>query len=523
MQSARTSGATCAAAHRARSSSGGGSGRRRPCGCAPRPAPRRPGPPAGSRTARRRRRAPRGRGRRSGAGASGRWGRGRWAPSADPRTYAVGVGCCAHDGRMKSAPLALAGLVVALTAGCSADTASSGRPRAGHDARATRTGRSRWRRSTGSTSPGRWPSCRTATCCSPSATARCTCVTPTPASGSRSRARPRWSTRARAGSATCCRARRTPRTGWSTSAGPRPATGESAPPWAAAASRPTATAEPSRTSRSSGARPRRSTARATSATGWRSRPTASTSSSPPVTGSSGTPAQDTTNTLGSIVRLTIDGEPAPGNPMADEGGVTARDLELGPPQPARSRVRARRDVVVLGDGARGRRRAQPRRGRRQLRLAGGVQRQRLRRRRDPRPRRGGRVRRPGEVVDAEHLPGQPADLLRRDVRGLAGRRLPRRALRRGAGARRPRRTSAPRDAEVYDLGRADPGGRAGARRGDLAARGRGCRAAAAADAGEVEARCGTARLASPTPAPSRRTCAGAAAEPGSWGSRSQPR
>jgi glucose/arabinose dehydrogenase len=35
------------------------------------------------------------------------------------------------------------------------------------------------------------------------------------------------------------------------------------------------------------------------------------------------PAQDTGNTLGTIVRLTLDGEPAPGNPLADEGGVSA--------------------------------------------------------------------------------------------------------------------------------------------------------------------------------------------------------
>lgn len=41
------------------------------------------------------------------------------------------------------------------------------------------------------------------------------------------------------------------------------------------------------------------------------------------------PAQDTANTLGSIVRLTLDGEPAPGNPMADEGGVTAEIWSWG--------------------------------------------------------------------------------------------------------------------------------------------------------------------------------------------------
>lgn len=41
------------------------------------------------------------------------------------------------------------------------------------------------------------------------------------------------------------------------------------------------------------------------------------------------PAQDTSNTLGSIVRLTLDGEPAPGNPMADEGGATAEIWSWG--------------------------------------------------------------------------------------------------------------------------------------------------------------------------------------------------
>ena len=36
-----------------------------------------------------------------------------------------------------------------------------------------------------------------------------------------------------------------------------------------------------------------------------------------------TPAQDTSTTLGKIVRLTLDGEPAPGNPLADRGGDAA--------------------------------------------------------------------------------------------------------------------------------------------------------------------------------------------------------
>lgn len=41
------------------------------------------------------------------------------------------------------------------------------------------------------------------------------------------------------------------------------------------------------------------------------------------------PAQDTSNTLGTVVRLTPDGEPAPGNPLADEGGVSAEIWSWG--------------------------------------------------------------------------------------------------------------------------------------------------------------------------------------------------
>ena len=43
----------------------------------------------------------------------------------------------------------------------------------------------------------------------------------------------------------------------------------------------------------------------------------------------GDPAQDTTNTLGTIVRLTLDGEPAAGNPLADEGGAAAEIWSWG--------------------------------------------------------------------------------------------------------------------------------------------------------------------------------------------------
>ncbi|AWW74117.1 dehydrogenase [Erythrobacter sp. KY5] len=42
-----------------------------------------------------------------------------------------------------------------------------------------------------------------------------------------------------------------------------------------------------------------------------------------------TPAQDLTNTLGTIVRLNLDGTPAQGNPFADQGGVTAEIWSYG--------------------------------------------------------------------------------------------------------------------------------------------------------------------------------------------------
>lgn len=42
-----------------------------------------------------------------------------------------------------------------------------------------------------------------------------------------------------------------------------------------------------------------------------------------------TPAQDTSNTLGTIVRLNLDGTPAAGNPFADEGGVTSEIWSYG--------------------------------------------------------------------------------------------------------------------------------------------------------------------------------------------------
>ena len=107
----------------------------------------------------------------------------------------------------------------------------------------------------------------------------------------------------------------------------------------------------------------------------------------------GAPAQDTSNNLGSIVRLTLDGEPAPGNPMADEGGVTAQIWSWGHRNPL--------GLEFAPDGTLWSSEMGPEGGD-ELNLveAGanygwprGVQRQRLRRRRDPRPRGRRRLRR----------------------------------------------------------------------------------------------------------------------------------
>ncbi len=69
--------------------------------------------------------------------------------------------------------------------------------------------------------------------------------------------------------------------------------------------------------------------RATSRTAWPSRPTGSTCSSPAASGCRAPRRRTSATNLGKVLRLNLDGTPAPGNPFADRGGVSAQIWSYG--------------------------------------------------------------------------------------------------------------------------------------------------------------------------------------------------
>ena len=131
-----------------------------------------------------------------------------------------------------------------------------------------------------------------------------------------------------------------------------------------------------------------------------------------------TPAQDPNSDLGKVLHMTAEGQRDRRAP-----------LQHGPPQPARPRLRARRAAVGNRNGPEGRRRGQSDRAGQELRLAGGVVRQPLRRPRHPRRSQGPRLRGAQGLVEPVSLAGRAADLHRRPVPAVEGRCADRRACR----------------------------------------------------------------------------------------------
>ncbi len=143
-----------------------------------------------------------------------------------------------------------------------------------------------------------------------------------------------------------------------------------------------------------------------------------------------TPAQDMQQNLGKIVRLNDDGSVPADNPFADRGGVTAQIWSLGHRNPLGLAFDAQGQLWNVEMGPQGRRRAESRAARRELRLSARQQRQSLRRRRHSGPRHAARPRGAGRVLEPRDLAVEPAVLQRQRVSGLAGRRVHRRACRR---------------------------------------------------------------------------------------------